>query len=212
GQVKMPEAAIEDEPVPELQLIDPTTGTVIMDEPEEIDADSVPDEAVTSSVGDHTSSVDHTMIGTFFDDAVPVEDDTRDGLGEGEGDDAPIDFDALPTVHEGAPPTSEGIEEATYAPQQPVIPEADENAAPRMEAVSNVAAPDRPSAASSAMGTAKGFGGKVKSWFTGLSGLNRALLIAGGVIVLIIVLIIATSGGGGESKDASRPPSGGSGP
>src|SRR5699024_6131717 len=133
-------------------------------------------------------------------------------LGEGEGDDAPIDFDALPTVHEGAPPTSEGIEEATYAPQQPVIPEADENAAPRMEAVSNVAAPDRPSAASSAMGTAKGFGGKVKSWFTGLSGLNRALLIAGGVIVLIIVLIIATSGGGGESKDASRPPSGGSGP
>src|SRR5699024_8617066 len=108
GQVKMPEAAIEDEPVPELQLIDPTTGTVIMDEPEEIDADSVPDEAVTSSVGDHTSSVDHTMIGTFFDDAVPVEDDTRDGLGEGEGDDAPIDFDALPTVHEGAPPTSEG--------------------------------------------------------------------------------------------------------
>lgn len=214
GQVKLPEDAVEDEPVPELQLIDPSTGTVIMDEPEEIDADSVPDEAVTSSVGGHTSTVDHAMIGTFFDDAVPVEDDTRDDSGEDAGD-GPIDFDTLPTVHEGAPPTSVGFEEdgeeATYAPEQPVIPEADENAAPRMEAVSNVSSPDRPSATSSAMGTAKGFGGKVKGWFVGLSGLNRALLIAGGVIALIIVLIVATSGGGGDEV-TSRPDAGGSGP
>src|SRR5699024_5244529 len=104
--------AVPDTPAPSrIDVYDPMTGQIIGgdDDAEEIDPDSVTDDAVADSVTGHTSSVDHAALAKYYDDAdgddeeegspfdtggygaPDSDDDDSDDHGDDDGDADPAD-------------------------------------------------------------------------------------------------------------------------